>query len=256
MGIGYKHGGSGGGTDLNFRVLGGAVQPTAPRENDIWVNTSTAIPSWAMSVGAPANPVDGMVWVETGAFSSVAFNAVKKNQLLVYPLSAQQYLAGSWAKVTAKSYQNGAWRNWWAGQLYDYGTEYLDITGELTAYALDFVNDTNKAPTITRNPSNIVVTTNATNYSGGLAYWPKKVDLTSYNSLRFNGFATDAQKAKIVVLTEIKESAIAASGVPKSTAEDVDVDISTLTGEFYIGFAVSRGSGGNNSITINQAILV
>ena len=257
MGIGFKHGGSGGGTGLNFRVVGGTSQPTAPRENDIWVNTGTAIPSWAMSVEAPQNPVDGMVWVELGEFSSVAFNVVKKNQLFVYPLSACQYLFGAWTKITAKSYQGGGWKDWWAGQLYDYGTEYLDITGELTAYALDFSGDTNRAPTITRNATSIVVTTDSTSYSGGLAYWPKKVNLTGYDALKFVGSCVDKSqnRAKILVLSSISKNGVVASGIPSTVEGDVEIDISTLEGEYYVGFSVSRGSGGNNYITINKVTL-
>lgn len=239
-------------SSLNFRVLGGTEQPAAPRENDIWVNTGTAIPSWAMSVDAPVNPVDGMVWVETGAFSSVAFNAVKKNQLLVYPLTAYQYLAGSWTKVTAKSYQNGAWQSWWSGQLYDHGEEYPDITGELVAHALDFSGDTSRAPTITKNGDSIVITTSATNYSGGLAYWEKKIDLTGQNVLKFVGSCYDSSqgRAKILVLSGISTSSVVASGVPGTVEGDVEIDISALDGAYYIGFAVSRGSGGNNTMTI------
>lgn len=43
----------GGGTDLNFRVLGGTAQPTAPRENDIWVNTDQNITSWHFGAEEP-----------------------------------------------------------------------------------------------------------------------------------------------------------------------------------------------------------
>ena len=35
MAKGFKHGG-GGGSELNFRVIGG-TEPASPRENDIWV---------------------------------------------------------------------------------------------------------------------------------------------------------------------------------------------------------------------------
>ena len=33
----------GGGGGLNLKVVGGTTQPTNPRENTIWVNTTTAI---------------------------------------------------------------------------------------------------------------------------------------------------------------------------------------------------------------------
>jgi hypothetical protein len=55
----------------------------------------------------------GAVWITTGKSSPVAFNALKKNNITVYPISAKQYVSGAWVDKTAKSYQNGAWVDWW-----------------------------------------------------------------------------------------------------------------------------------------------
>ena len=55
---------------------------------------------------------EGMVWFYTGASSTVKFNALKKNNITVYPLVAKQYVSGAWVDKTAKSYQNGAWVDW------------------------------------------------------------------------------------------------------------------------------------------------
>lgn len=41
------------GTSLNFRVLGGTSQPTNPKENDIWINTTTAIHHYDFSAEQP-----------------------------------------------------------------------------------------------------------------------------------------------------------------------------------------------------------
>lgn len=253
----FLHGNGSSGAALNFRVIGGTSQPTAPRENDIWVNTDTGITGWIFSATKPDNPTEGMVWFATGVTSGAAFNAVRKNGIVLYPMAAQQYVGGTWKKIPAKTYQGGTWRSWWSGQLYDNGEEYPDITGDLVAYALDFSGDTNKAPTITRNDDSIVITTNATNYSGGLAYWEKKFDLTDYNVLKFNGYCYDSSqnRAKILVLSEIKESSVVASGVPGTVEGDVEIDISALEGEYYVGFSVSRGSGGNNTMTIKMVDL-
>lgn len=55
--IGRTNAGGGGG-GLNFRVIGGTTQPTSPKENDIWVNTSTNIPQWIMS---PIDPLEANI---------------------------------------------------------------------------------------------------------------------------------------------------------------------------------------------------
>lgn len=124
--IGITNAGGGGGGSLNFKVVGGTSAPAAPAENTIWVNTSVAITSWVFSATAPTSPAAGMVWFATGSSSSVAFNAVKKNGIWVYPAGCQQYVSGAWVDKTAKTYQSGAWVEWlyW---LYDTGSKKVEL---------------------------------------------------------------------------------------------------------------------------------
>lgn len=126
MGHGYivRRGGDG----LNFKVVGNP-QPETTKENTIWVDTNTPVSGYSFSVDAPENPVEGHVWVMTGSGSFLEFNALKKNVIQVYPLSAKQYVSGAWVDKTAKIYQNGEWVEWWNGQLYWHGYEYEDVTG-------------------------------------------------------------------------------------------------------------------------------
>lgn len=130
--IGITNIGGGGGSSLNFKVVGGTSAPTSPSENTIWVNTSNDITGWAFSATAPAAS-EGLVWFAIGNNSPVAFNAIKKNGLWVYPGSCQQYVSGVWVIKTAKTYQSGSWKDWmyW---LYDTGVkkvEFQDITTAL-----------------------------------------------------------------------------------------------------------------------------
>ena len=118
----------GGSANLNFEVVGGTTQPTSPKENTIWVNTSTAITSWVFSIEQPTSPAAGMVWFATATSSSAAFNALKKNTLQVLPQAAKQYISGAWVNKTATTYQNGAWKNWTVS-LYDNGNECTELTG-------------------------------------------------------------------------------------------------------------------------------
>ena len=102
----------GGGTALNFRVVGGTTAPTNPAENCIWVNTDTPITSWIFSATKPSPAEAGMVLITTGTSSTVEFNALKKNDIQVYPISAKQYVSGAWVDKDAKSYHNGKWVDW------------------------------------------------------------------------------------------------------------------------------------------------
>lgn len=110
--IGRTNTGGGGGGGLNFQVVGGITAPNNPKENMIWINTDQKITSYIFSATEPTSLVEGMVWILTGASSTVEFNALKKNGIQVYPLSAKQYVNGAWVGVTARSYQNVEWASW------------------------------------------------------------------------------------------------------------------------------------------------
>lgn len=124
--IGITNIGGGGGSSLNFKVVGGISAPTSPSENTIWVNTSNDITGWAFSATAPTAS-EGLVWFAIGNNSPVAFNAIKKNGLWVYPGGCQQYISGVWVAKTAKTYQSGSWKDWmyW---LYNTGVKKVEFT--------------------------------------------------------------------------------------------------------------------------------
>lgn len=99
-----------GGVELNFTVVGGATEPENPKENMVWINTDQEITGWAFSADEPENPAEGMVWIETAAFSSIEFDVLKENCVMVYPIAAQVYISGAWVKSGLKIFQIGAWK--------------------------------------------------------------------------------------------------------------------------------------------------
>jgi hypothetical protein len=149
----------GGGTALNFRVVGGTTAPSNHKENMIWVNTSTTISSWVFSATQPT-AATGKVWITTGTSSTVEFNALKKNGIQVYPIAAKQYVSGAWVEKEAKSYQGSAWVEW-IRYLYIYGDEYTGFTGGW------YVNRNNGA-TLTKNADNMVFTSASSQSSSSI----------------------------------------------------------------------------------------
>lgn len=97
------------GVELNFKVVGGTIQPTSPSENMIWVNTDVEISEWMFSATEPEAPIEGMVWITTDTKSTTSFNALKKNGIQLYPVSAKQYVNGAWVDKTIKSNQGDEW---------------------------------------------------------------------------------------------------------------------------------------------------
>lgn len=169
----------GGGTALNFRVVGGTAAPANPAENCIWVNTDTDITAWTFSAAEPA-AAPGLVWIFTDPSSPVAFNALKKNSLVVCPLSARQYVGGTWADREAKIWQAGAWADW-ATWLYDSGNEFTDLTGGWAAVNRDKSNTTTSGSSVTKNEDHIYTK----NVSGGsrAPATANEIDLTPYKAI-------------------------------------------------------------------------
>lgn len=118
MGTGFlvQRGGSGG-AGLNFKVIDGTTEPSNPKENMIWVNTDQEITSYIFSATEPESPIEGMVCFLIDTSSTVEFNALKKNGIQVYPISAKQYVSGAWVDATVKIYQDGEWVELYDGYL-------------------------------------------------------------------------------------------------------------------------------------------
>ena len=71
---------------------------------------------------------EGIVWIKTGTSSAAEFNALKKNGITVYPLSAKQYVDGAWVTKIAKSYLSGEWKDW-GTFLFANGDQFTELTG-------------------------------------------------------------------------------------------------------------------------------
>lgn len=226
--------------ELNFEVVGGETQPSDHIENTIWVNTDIAITSWIFSEAEPEYPVDGMVWILLGDINSNGFNALKENSIMIYPISAKQYVSGTWTDKTVHSYQNDAWVSW------------------LTTYYIYNEGVVNLG-TLTTSSTHATVGENAINlsYSGNYGGWgcfTEKKDLTNYKTLNAKGTQTDAVTnayfdGNIIVsvttstpeqsaVTTVTSRSAAYLQFSKATTEtEFSVDISALSGEYYIEFA-------------------
>lgn len=117
---------------LNFDVKRYSTEAdllaATPKANTIGIISTTEMTGWIMDPNQPEELTEGMVWISVGTSSAVEFNALKKNGLHVYPISAKQYVGGKLVDVTAKSYQDGEWVDWHI-YLCKGGDACVDITG-------------------------------------------------------------------------------------------------------------------------------
>ena len=97
-----------GSANLNFNVVGGTSAPTKPRDNTIWVNTSTPISKWSLDKQEPTSPIDGQIWMRTfNSGGAVSFNALKKNSIDVHIYQVYQWINSEWIPRNAYIYNNG-----------------------------------------------------------------------------------------------------------------------------------------------------
>lgn len=247
MAKGFKHGAGGGGASLNFKVFGGTSKPTNPKENTIWVNTDTDISGWVFSSEQPQKPVKGMVWFQTGTSAATAFNALKKNNITVYPTGCQQYVGGSWVIKTAKIYQN-RWIDW-VTYLYNNGDECVDITGGWTSKKWTMspnAGTTSQTYNIEKTDSYMKFT--KTGQIGVAMHTEYMIDLTNVKTIHFKGEMKPGKSnghwTAFYVWPNLDgkywdSDAVASVLCEANTIKtNFVLDVSDIEGEYYVGFCI------------------
>lgn len=247
---------TGGGGGLNFKVVGGTTAPSNPKENMIWVNTSTKITSYIFSATQPTGSA-GMVWISTGTSSTAEFNALKKNGIQVYPLSAKQYISGAWVGETAKIYQGGEWVDW---------VVLIDVTKP------DKI-ETYYGATYTIGEDSVTVKHSKTN--GSSAYFAYKANLTNVKKVRVH--FTQRQHGSVVYDTAYESrSGVGILSADKTSgnmqfwngaflastinsidgAAYLDVMVDTLSGDNYIWVGCYGVSNDSSTLAFDSIVLV
>lgn len=185
----------------------------------------------------------GQIWNSTGTSSPVEFNALKKNGLQVYPISAKQYISGKWVDKTAKSYQGGKWVDW-ITYLYNLGDECEDITGGWTVIREGY------GGSFTNSGEELVIQSGGAQ-NGVFCTTKNKVDLTNAKTVHFSvSTATGTSAAGIGYLVTNANSSwndwqdLAAStwSDSETVVKEYTVNVPDVPGEYYIGFICYGGS--------------
>ncbi len=143
----------------------------------------------------------------------------------------------------------------WNGEFYLNGNDYSDITGGYEGiairYAASYGGETlyNRAPAVTPGDTSMVITltsSGSNNYSGSVLT-RNKIDLTPYSAITFKAnivfqsgdFASFYVSSTNTSYSSASETFITGSNIPSSG--EVTVDVSQLSGEYYIGVNMSAG---------------
>ena len=224
------------GVELNFEVVGGTTQPSNPKENTIWVNTSTTITSWVFSIEQPTSPSNGMMWFSTGEYSTVPFNALKNNNMQI------------WEEKTTKSYQNGEWQSW-VRYLYIYKSG--DLTGWDSQGAAIWNECEGNPPSISYD-NNMLTIVESVSYpeggnSRGVAYTTNVFDLTPYDVMYLEITNVENPGYEIYLAVVGNNSGDEYASVDCNSTGTKTIDISNVNDECYLTVwlysAVNQGDG-------------
>lgn len=254
----FKQGGAG----LNFKIVGGTVQPASPKENTIWVNTDLEITGWAFDAQQPDNPETGNVWIKTGVNGNAPISAVKGKSLIIYPQSCMQWNGTEFISKDVKVYKNGQWitLKFWFLQ----GSEqYSGITGGWGA-----INTTGSFKSATADSSGLVFAT--TSHIARNIATIAPIDFTGINTLyfsiaacEFSGNAGNGYSMNMGVHTDrtVRWSVDSAQGwaaekfILKPGAGhigDWPVDTSSIDAEGYIQIVTHCDADSNLNVTIDE----
>lgn len=252
-----------GGAGLNFDVKDyrteGELQAAGGKENRIGVITSIPMTGWRFDANQPEDLQEGEVWISTSPFSPIKFNALKKNGVQVYPISAKQYVNGALENVDAKIFQNGEWWGFFAyivknGIIYRHG-----FSKRLRA-DVDVISVSQQGGYL------LVENTSVNGNTAGLTT-DEKVDLTEVKTIVIDIDAINAGTAaknaafKGISLLVLNKSGVSSADAQysavvsyKITAETgrqtLTLDVSSLSGSYYIGLGlgyVSNDGPGNSA---------
>ena len=231
----------------NYTGFGGGA---SVKENTIWVNTNTKITSHAFSATQPENPADGMVWFKTGVSSSVTFNALKKNSIEVCVIGCQQYVSGAWDSKTAQTYIGGEWKDFYVF-LYNKGDFCEIVTGGWESKSGKISLDTAKAPTITENADSVTIS--ITGYGEGYYRPINKIDLTNVNKLVWDADVTVSYKVRLRVFASSLTTEAAELSYSSTTNKTIhELDVSSLSGEYYVAICIATGNSGKSTVTMRD----
>ncbi len=243
-------GGGGAAEKLAFQVVGSASQPSSPAANTVWVKTSAAITSWAMQPTAPSSPASGMVWIKTALTGGASLNALTKNALTVAIVGCQQYVSGAWQNKDAYLYGGSAW--------VQFGTEQVILFQAGGGDASKWTNSgwTYGQFTVTAGTvADDKLTVSAPYGSYCLLGTVDKVDVT--NAAKISANITYAASSGGIIqmrLCASKDTNAAAGTVNISASGTVQLDVSSLSGEYYVTFmgAGSNAAGSGATATITK----
>ncbi|MEG1304533.1 MAG: hypothetical protein RSD19_02995, partial [Oscillospiraceae bacterium] len=246
-----------GGAALNFKIIraeSAAVLPATAAENTIAVETATDITSWSFGTAQPTARADGSalvggeLWIQTSIVSECTFNALKKNEIKIYPVACRQYAGGAWVEKTAKTFQGGAWKSWSVMLFHD---GLYDVS----------VGTMSNTPINAAKNAEMAAYGSTTAFGFKVGWSSKKIDLTNKSTVTVNLAKHTTQDSTYLTprpfalgFTDVSGSTTAFPANPAAmvqfsgvigtvTDKSITLDVRALVGEYFMFWGVNSFSG-------------
>lgn len=261
--IGMTNANGGGGTGgFNLQFVSGMIAPSNPKENMIWVKTDRAITqflisksigAWSGIAGAVEMTYEASDDYMTTGISTLFFDGklrglygqawfkptalYQSNGIIAEPKDAYIYKSGTWVQFS-----------WTIVYLYNRGVLNNAVTGGINIVKKGISENgyTRNTPKVTYNSDNFVITNGGTDYNdGGIVHFANKIDLTSYKTLGFEGQCSGGYCTLCIWPSfgkYILDNNVAS--IPNTG----NLDISALSGAFYIGFGIYGRDGNKDTV--------
>lgn len=231
----------GGGGWLNLKVVGGTTQPTAPRENTIWINTTTSITGYALSPTQPETGTEGLVWLKT-ADTGVEINVGRKNAVLLHLAMSKVYSGGGWVTVEGYVYKSSAWVQFGFLSLYKDGVFSTAHTEKVVKGSIQYADTYYTAVTNGGAAGEAYVVFGPLSLYGCKAVTMRATFTKNAANTKFAimiAKAANANRGSAVLKTEVD--------IKDNVENTVSLDISTLgSGTWYVYAGINTGGGGWN----------
>lgn len=238
---------TGGGMPLNFRVIGGTILPDTARKNDIWVDTDADITGFFFSPQEP-EAAEGLVWLKTSDGSDVTFNALKKNGLILGLFGAFQCVNGDFSPKDAQIYDGTSWTSFSKSAVYLYlpGDTCDALTGGWVSHKFSAGSGyVTVSEEIASTEAGMTVKLEYTSGKSASTFIGTKNKISPEASRLHMEFSEAT--ASVTGAGAVQVCLFSDEGYTKAASADIlgsdgslnlsaEIDVSELSGEYYIGF--------------------
>ena len=229
--------------------------PADPKPGTIAILTTTPIGRIYAQTSTPESPSVGDLWFSPSAVANVVYIDGKEAYAVK---TVRQYNGTAWETVNAFQYTDGAWST--MVYLLNGIDECKPVTGGWKAIAIrrdsSWTESEKLAPTITKVDGGIILTQSASGYKSGAYHTSQKIDVSGYDVLRIQGEMTIKNKGEVRLVSAVgpysESNTVLYEELPSSGAIDITMDVSGLTGDYYVLFDIACDSSKSTIFTLTK----